>query len=250
MKIEPFHLLSGALSFIFVFICCLIGLKIAFKYFLRKERTFLLVGLAWFGLGSPWLADAVNFIMIVFLNTMLIEELYFILIIPFVPLFLLMWLIAVSEMYYKEKEKYILIISIGLIILFEIFFFAFLYIDHNLIGRYVTPFQIEFSLFIEIFFIVIIIVTVSTGIHVALKSIKSNHPETRINGIFLFFAFVLYAIGAICDSSLELTEITVIVVRLILMVSAFCYYLGFFLPDYLKKILLREENTINFDDKR
>ena len=72
----------------------------------------------------------------------------------------------------------------------------------------------------------------------SVKSIKVDDPEIKWKGKFLLIAWFSFTIGAILDAALPLTEITLIIVRLILISSSIEFYLGFFLPDQLAKRLI------------
>jgi flagellar biosynthesis protein FliQ len=66
---------------------------------------------------------------------------------------------------------------------------------------------------------------------------RAEEELVKWKGRFLLIAFLLFIVGAIFDAVIELNEITIIVIRLILIFSAIGYYLGFFLPDRIAQIL-------------
>ena len=79
-----------------------------------------------------------------------------------------------------------------------------------------------------------------SGINFALKTIELSTPEMELRGKLLLIAFPSFCIGAFLDALIPTNAITLIVFRLILISSAIEFYLGFTLPDFIKKSLLKE----------
>ncbi|MHA1467605.1 MAG: hypothetical protein ACTSP6_05940, partial [Promethearchaeota archaeon] len=63
-------------------------------------------------------------------------------------------------------------------------------------------------------------------------------PEIKLRGKFLMAAFISWTFGAIADAIIPLTVITLPIIRIILITSAIEFYIGFVLPDWIKKRLL------------
>ena len=76
------------------------------------------------------------------------------------------------------------------------------------------------------------------GILIAINSIKSDTPEIKLRGKFLMAAFISWTFGAIADATLPLNFVTLPIIRIILITSAIEFYIGFVLPDWVKKRLL------------
>ena len=76
------------------------------------------------------------------------------------------------------------------------------------------------------------------GVLIAINSIKSDTPEIKLRGKFLLAAFISWSFGAIADATIPLTVITLPIIRIILITSAIEFYIGFVLPDWIKKRLL------------
>jgi len=113
--------------------------------------------------------------------------------------------------------------------------------DPSLIGVFVGPFQIRWSLFMEIYFLILIVILFITGNLFAYHSVKSNNPEIKLKGKFLFAAFNSYLIISIIEAMFHLEPITVVITRLILISSAIEFYLGFILPKRIRYFFLKEE---------
>ncbi len=235
MQIGLTEILQGSFSLMFVIISIILGVKILIKYFEHKSNQFLLVGLTWIGLSTPWWPDSINLILALTTNTILSIEANFIIGTSAMPFFLLVWLKAFTDLAYKEKQKLILIIFFIIGIIFEIIFFYFLFTQPNLIGTFETPFQVVYGIYIEIFLVIFLLVVVITGILFGKQSLRSDNPEIKLKGKFLIVAFILFTIGAFLDS---IVPELFIIARIVLDISALSFYFGFMLPDWLKEKLL------------
>lgn len=247
MALELVDFLQGSFSLIFVIISIIIGLSILLKYQEFKSRIYIFVGLSWIGLANPWIPDSINFIMLLFLNQSLPASLYFIIGNVFLPFFLLCWLMAFSELLYKEKQLIIVGSFFILSLLFEIVFFIMLLTNIEAIGILRRPFLVEFGPLITIYLIVFVIVLLVTGTLFARRSLRSDNEEVKLKGKLLLAAFLSFSTGAILDSIiggiLEYTDpllpILVVIVRIILISSAIEFYGGFILPKWLKNLFLK-----------
>jgi len=249
---ELVDVLQGSFSLIFVIISLIIGLTIFSKYFEHKNRLFILVGLSWIGISIPWVPDSTSFLMNLFVQEFLPKGWYFIIGNVFLPIALLAWLIAYTDMIKKKAQKKVIIITVIYTILFEIVFFSFLLIDIDLIGEINPnrPFTVDFGIFITTYLLILILVMVVTGVIFAQKSVKSDEREVRIKGKLLRAAFITFAVAAILDSLLgtifedptdPLLAIMVVIVRILLIFSALEFYGGFLLPRWMKEIFIRNE---------
>ncbi len=245
MVLSVIEFMQGFFSLLFVVISVLVGLRLIFKYFEVKKRVFLLVGLAWIGFSNPWIPDSINFVLILSFNITLNEVAYLIIGNVFLPFFLIVWLIAFTDLLYKDRQKQILLISVILTVIFEISFFALLAVNVNLIGKSLGPFHYEFSPFIEVYLIICILVVLITGLLFSRESFRSSIPELRLKGILLMIAFVSFAIGSILDSTIPLTAITVLITRIILISGAVEFYGGLILPNWMKKLFLKGKQPVN-----
>ena len=249
---ELVDVLQGSFSLIFVGISLIIGLTILSKYFEHKNRLFILVGISWIGVANPWIPDSVSFLMQLIVQEWLPRGWYFIIGNVFIPIALLTWLIAYTDMIKRKAQKKVVIITILLSVIFEIVFFTLFFIDMGLIGiiNLDRPFTVDFGIFITIYLLVIILVMVVTGVIFAQKSVKADEREVRLKGKLLRAAFLTFAVAAIFDSLLgtifedptdPLLAIMVVVVRILLIFSALEFYGGFLLPRWMKEIFMKKE---------
>ena len=216
---------QGSLSLVYVIISYILGISILSKYFEFETRDYIFVGVAWMGISNPWLPDAISFIMIVFIQSNLSPEVSFIIGYAILPFFILCWLIA------------FIIFTIS----FEIIFFFLLFTDPNLIGIFVGPFQIRWSLLMQIYLCIFISIAVISGIMFARVSIKSHNPEVSLKGKLISAAFISFALAAFIEAFFHLDPLTVVITRSILISSSIEFYLGFILPKWGRNFFLKGE---------
>ena len=252
MTLELVDMLQGSFSLIFVIISLIIGITIISKYFKYKNRLLILVGISWIGVGNPWMPDSISFLMNIFIEESLPVEWYFIIGNCFIPVALLTWLIAYTDMIRKKAQKKVIIITIVLSIIFEIVFFTLFFIDIELIGviNPIRPFTVDFGIFITIYLMIVILAMLVTGVIFAQKSVKSEDREIRLKGKLLRAAFITFTVAAIFDSLLgaifedptdPLLSVMVVVIRILLIISSLEFYGGFLLPRWMKEIFTKKE---------
>lgn len=211
------------------------------KYFEFKTRDYIYVGLAWIGISNPWLPDAISFLMIIFFQTNLTPELSFIIGYALLPFFILCWLIAFTDLLYPESQKKILTVLILFIISFEIMLFYFLITNPDLIGIFVRPFQIRWSVFMQLYLFAFILITVISGVMFARMSIKSQNPEVSLKGKLIFAAFISFTVASFIEAFFHLDPLTVVITRSILISSSIEFYLGFILPKWFRSLFLKRD---------
>jgi len=252
MTLELVDILQGSFSLIFVVISLIIAFTILSKYFEYKNRLLILVGISWLGISFPWIPDSISFLMNLIVQQSLPVFWYFIIGNVFLPVALLTWLIAYTDMIRKSAQKKVILITVILSIIFEISFFTLLFLDISLIGviNPIRPFTVEFGIFITVYLLIIIAVMLISGVIFAQKSVKSEDREIRLKGKLLRAAFITFTIAAVLDSMLgtifedptdPLLAIFVVVVRILLMLSAIEFYGGFLLPRWMKEIFMKKE---------
>ncbi len=239
LPLDLLEVFQGSFSLIFAIISIFVGLRILSKYFEYKRRELILVGISWIGIASPWIPDSINFIMILGFSSILTEEAYLIIGNVFMPLIIICWLIVITDFLYKARQKLILILCLIWTVIFETIFFTLLFIDSSLVGTFLGPFHVEFGDFITFTLLFTIVILLISGLLFARESLKSEDKEIKLKGKFLIVAFLSFTIGAILDSSISLIPITVVITRLILISSSIEFYIGFILPKWVKKFLIK-----------
>lgn len=239
--LEPLEIVSGTFSLIFVIISVVVGLKIASKYFEFKQRDFLLVGIVWILIVEPWYPSSISFLVALFNNGQGISDsLYFIIGNVLIPISVFIWMIAFTDLLYKEKQIIILVIFTAFGAGFYILFFSLLLSDPSLIGTIHGIVDVEYQSYMMIFLLAVVAIILITGIIFARESLKSTNSEVKLKGHLLMAAFILWSVGAILDAAIPLTILTLIITRAILILSSIAFYGGFILPKWMKNIFLGE----------
>jgi len=244
MPLTSLDYVNGIFSLIFVFISLIVGIIILSRYFKYKERVYFLVGATWIFISEPWWPSSLSFLVALTNEVGISAQLYFLIGNVFIPLAIILWLLAFTEFLYTEKRKIILLVFAAFGIIFEILLFLFLLLNPDLIGQLNPPVDVTYESFILVYLIFFLMIVIITGVLFARLSLKSDDPEVKLKGKLLIMAYVFFTIGAILDSSIPLIEITIIITRLLLIISAFLWYSGFILPQWLKKLLLKKPKTV------
>jgi hypothetical protein len=241
MSLSPIDTVNGIFSLIFVAISLMIGFIILTRYFRYKERIYFLVGSTWILISSPWWSSCLSFLVALFNNVGISPQVYFLIGNVLTPFAIVLWLLAFTEFLYTEKRKMILLVFVIFGVIFEILFFIFLFLDPSLIGELNGPVDVNYKSFIMVFLIIFLTIVVSTGFLFANLSLKSQDPEVKLKGKLLIIAYIAFSVGALLDSAIPFSEATIIIVRLLLILSAICWYGGFLLPKWMKKLFLKNK---------
>ncbi len=236
---EPIEILNGIFSLIFVIISLIVGLAIIIKYFEYKQRTLLFFGISWIGITSPWLPSTISFLKALITSTGLTPTVYFLIGNIAAPFILIIWILAFTDLKYKDKQKIFLIAYIIIGILFEVYLIYFLINDPNIIGELIGILDVKYKSVTLIYAIFIVLNVLIPGILIARESLKSEDREIKLKGRFLMTAFISWTIGAMMDAALDPNIITLTIARLILISSAIEFYNGFLLPERVKKFFLK-----------
>ena len=208
------------------------------KYFKYKNRELLFVGSTWCLITSPFWSDIISFLAILFFGTPLSDFFYFLFSLGFIPIAHVTWMAAITSFFYKEKQKIVVIIFFFEAILFEILFISFLIIEPLIIGTRVPMSHVEWAPFTIFYFVFSILVFLLTGIIFALHCIKLPDKETKLKGKLLLIAFISFVIGTIIEIYPLFFEFKYVLSRIIIFSAALEFYLGFALPNWLKKRIL------------
>lgn len=245
-------ILQGSLSLLYVIITFFIGFSIISKYGKIKNRLYIFVGTFWLMISTLWLPEAISFLMSIFLQLTLATEWFLIIGNVFIPVAVIAWIIAYTDMVNKNKQKLALILIIIFSIIFEVLFFYYFFMDINLIGVIdpLRPFSPDFGYFLSVLILISILVIFFSGLKFARTSLNSENEEVRMKGKLLQVAFITFTIAVLLektvrsilfglvftDPTIPILFIMVVVVRLLLITSTFAFYGGFLLPDWMKTI--------------
>ena len=170
-------------------------------------------------------------------------QLYFIIGIGFLPIALLCWLVAFTDLVskYKNKQKIILIIFTIHGVIFEILFLYFLFTDPSIVGVLYKSVSFKLNIFSFTYLMSVLTVLMGTGFLFARESLRSNNPEIKLKGKILMLAFASNLVGSTLNGLILEEIIPMLICRFLLVSSIIEFYYGFFLSDWLKKTLLKKK---------
>ena len=231
---DPIPITNGISSLIFVVICLIVGSLILRNYFKFGNRDFLYVGVAWIGLGSPWWPSSMSFLVALFNEVGIADQLYLFIGTFFLLFFILLWLLAIEDLIrFGTKHIIPLIFTIGSII-FEIMFLFLLFTNYTKLGEMVSPVDVNFTLLIILYQGISLLLFFFTGLIFAIQSLKSKEPSINLKGKFLIIALVSFTIGTVFDI-LATSPLT----RGVLVISAIIFYFGYILTPGIKKLFIK-----------
>ncbi len=240
MALTPLQFISGLSSLILVIIFIIVGITIALKYRKTKERMYIFFGITWIGVVEAYIAVSISFIVALFNEVGLPEDIYFLIGISFYPLTTLIWITAFTDIVFKDKQRIFQIIFLIIGTIFEIVFLYLLFTPAFSVGKKLSPVDSEYGLIVSIYIFFSLAVILSTGLIIAVTSMRSDTPEIKNRGFFLLLALITFVIGAAFDL-FELNILLLTIIRLILISSAFEFYIAFVMPRWARKLLIKQE---------
>jgi hypothetical protein len=239
MELGALDIMNGLVLILFCTLSIYLGIRISAKYFKYKQRQLLLVGLTWIFLVCPWYPASISFIMFLITGESLTAIPYFIIGNVFIPIAVVLWIIALTDFIYTSKQKLLVSLFTLYGVVFYVLFFIFISIDPSIIGYLKGYTDVQYNTFTILYVFTILVIAIITGILFARESLKSEDPEIRLKGKFLFLAFLLFVIGSSLDAIIPLNFITLPIIRTIEILSALSFYCGFILPKIVKKFFLK-----------
>ena len=234
MALSEVIIINGIFSLLLVIVFIVVGIKLALQYRKRKEKIYLLTGIAWIGISEPWWPSSVSFLVALFNGTGINVELYLILNNAFLPIFLTLWLIVICKLMNIKKRNLIIFLNAIISTVLEIVMIYYLFTNPPIVGTKLTPVDIDFGPIAAIFLLYIMVIFFFSAFSFAIKTIQLEDPETKIRGKFLLIAFILYFIGAVLELIITFPQN-----RIIVLVSAVIFYIGFIMPESIKKIFVK-----------
>ncbi len=234
--------LSGFLGIIAICVALLLGTIVLYKAIKLKQKILFYFFLTVFFTISPWYSAGLGYIYLLITDRHLDYRFYVLLGTIFIPIAILAWLTIYMTVLFPNKKNYILISYAIFSIFFYIYLILFLYIIpgapiESMVGIKRNPIDIEYRGFVFIYLGLMIATSVLTGIHFSIISLRSDSIQVKWKGRFLLSAFISFGIGAIADGLLYLSILFLFIFRVILLISASLFYIGFIMPKWMKKII-------------
>ncbi len=248
-------MISGLTALISILIGFLLGFIVLIKFFRTKQVLIFNFFLCIIFTLSPWYPSGLGYLYWIINGEFLNYQMYVLIGTVGVPIAILAWLnVYLATLKNKNKKKPVLIIYGLFSIFFEFYLLYFLILApgapvDSLLGIIhdpTNPMDIDYKGFVLIFLGLSILTACVTGFHFAAKSMKKKESsEIRWKGKFLLIGFLFFGISAIFDAIIEMGPLLLVLMRIILVLATFFFYLGFILPGWSKKLLsIKEESKI------
>lgn len=234
------ELLRAIFTLAFVALSFTVGLRILVKYFKYKNSDLITVGLSWIFLSSPWWPLAFTLVSVLLFNYAFDPIVYLYLMTGFVPVALIFWTYSFASLVYKDSKLKVFLPFLIICGLYMVIYHTFLIVDSNLIAVYGGRFEYQRTMFVTLFLIFAIAVTLITGTMFGLKSLQSSDTIIRLKGKFLLIAFFSFVTAALLETFSYGSPVLQTLVRVILITASIEYYLGFFMPDKVAEMLIKK----------
>ena len=240
MSLYPHDIINGIFGVIAISVSVFIALRIILRGFEFRNRDFILVGISGLIVSEPWWGEIISFVLELSSGVALTIEMQNLINFPLIPLGLFAWLVAFTDLVYKKRQKIIIELFIIYSIIYEIVFFIVYINDPSLEG---TFYGIKSRVIPTIFlvsFLIIILISVASFVR---ESLQSVHPEIKMKGKLLIVAMIFYSIAALLETIVLVFSISTVfqlIGRTFLIVSAITFLWGFFLPEWMKKFLIKK----------
>ena len=216
------------------------GILVILKYRKKKQYIYVWWGIGLLGIGLPWAGCAFSFLFIVLTGEGLTARPYFFVMTFWMAITLFFWMWTMTDLMAKKKQKIILSFYAITGIIFEIYFVYILIIDPSVIGVIQTPPLDSNYHGITMFYTIFGLISISLSLFLFIRvSLKVENLDVKLKAKILLIAMISYIFGAILDAYLTLTILTIFITRIILISSAIEFYIGWILPEPVKKLLLK-----------
>jgi hypothetical protein len=234
VELSDIQILRGTISFIFVVISILIGIRMMLQYFTYKKKEYITTGITWVFLSSAWWGGAFSFMSYVLFDVRFEAELYLFIGNFFIPIALITWIYSFVTLAYPKYKKKLLYPYTIVSIAFMVFIVIALFIDYRLIGRLEDSFNSTHSNYSLAFVFFALASVLITGIAFARQALSSIEPTIVWKGRFLLLAFLIFIPGALLDAIVPPIPILLILIKVFLVISGILYNFGFFLPKVIE----------------
>lgn len=244
MVLTPLEIFYGSFTLLSVVISTILGILIALKYKRYRKFDYLAVGITWILLASPYWSDAIQFISVMVSGIQISTNLYYFLANAFIAPIYITWIYALTNILFVKRKKILLIVFSSIAVVVETLFLIAFFINPNFIGEQKSAFVVEWTIWVQIYLLFSIAILLLTGFLFARASLKAGQADLRIKGIFLLIAFVSFTIATLIDviGADSPTEITILLARTFLIISSLCFYIGYTLPKFAKKLFIKKQD--------
>ena len=241
IELTQIEIISGFASIIGLIFTFVLGFIIIAKYLKYKDINLLLMGLVIILASQAWWPYAITLILFFAGADPLTLQMHILFGFGLQVIALFIGNFVMTNLMWKDKVKLVMALTAIYGALFQTVLFYAIFVDPSsfatLEGNLDVSYQSLLALFLFINIMLILFFAFFFFLHVR----KSAQPEIRLKGTLYFIAIIFFTIGAILDAILPLSLPLLVIVRALLALSGFGTYVAFTLPNWAKKILIKEK---------
>ncbi|MFX1393214.1 MAG: B-box zinc finger protein [Promethearchaeota archaeon] len=248
VELTQLEIIAGFSSIVQVLIAFFIGFLMIYKYFLNKDRNLLLMGIIIILLSESWWAYSIVVILILTTGESFPVQIYILISQTFVPLALLLWMLVMTNLIWKNKRKLILSLTAVLVVIYETLVLYTVFVDPSAFVIMEGPLDIRYIswlLYLQIIFMIVSLITATLFFR---ELRKSPELEIRLKGLFYLIANLTFATGTFLDAALPLSLILLVIVRILLLSGTFEAYFAFAMPKWMEKLFFKKKVEKNSEE--
>jgi len=236
--------ISGALAFIHNLITILLSILVLSKAI--KTKKFLLYIFSLFMLFSAagYYQIGLNYIYWVFTQNTFIYQAKVFIGTAGIGIATISWLYIYFTLLFKKKKVTFLLIIYGIfVVMFYIYLIYYLFIAPSapileMIGSDIFPYEVSYTGVVLIAFLGSLIITTITTYHLGIYLMKrGENREFQWKGRFLVIGMTIIMVSVNIDMVVADIILIIIIIRILGIIGIFFIYLGFILPNWMRKIL-------------
>ena len=242
MNLTEIEILNGIFSLSIIIVFTFLGLIIVSRYFKNKNKNYILVGIVWIGLAEPWYGSAISFLYTLITQNTLPLQLYLLASNIGIPIFVFLWIVALTDLLNldpRKKKAIQIIFAIYGIIIEILLIYSIIFIPNSL-GELSGLVDITYKGWLRYYLLSVLVILLVAAILFARDHFKSEHRDIRFRGLFILLGFVFFVVGSTLDTAIELNTITLPITRTIVIIGSIIFCIGFLMPEKLKQYFLRK----------
>ena len=202
----------------------------------------LYIAISLFGILWSYGATVISFLWQLITQYPFLDELYFLIGMVLYPITLPFWIYLTFDLSKIKKAKLYAYLTCILVTFLDIIFIYLVFTNPDLIGHREegSLVDIRFTGYALLYSMVSLLL-VWIGLIIFLRDVfKSVSPELKLKGIFILISLIIFSIVVLFDGYYQLDIPQLVIVRSFVILSSIFAYIGFIMPDSVKKLLLKK----------
>lgn len=241
IELTQIEIISGFASIVGLIFGFILGFIIIAKYFKYKEINLLLMGLVIMLVSQPWWPYAITLILFFAGAEPLPLRMHILYGLSLQVIALFIGNFVMTNLMWKNKVKLVMVLTAIYGALFQTVLFYAIFVDPSMFATLEGNLDVSYQSLLALFLFFNIMLILFFAFFFLRHARKSPQPEIRLKGMLYFIGIIFFTIGAILDAILPLNLLLLVIVRILLALSGFLTYVAFALPNWAKKIFIKEK---------